>query len=222
MAALAAYDVAVTSVSFVGLAWLPTRLAGSVGGDSTASWVAVIGSVLAGLAASAVLRWRPGRWSSMWSASLARPEDPLGRRGRLLLDVERHAARAVSRWIMKRSDDCRRQAGVTPDQLLPAAWPAVRLLLRETDDREGMGLALVLSQAQAVVDDGSPAQERLLTLLQLVHDRTGPAGVRRVLDQAVRAPVRHGRTGAPVWGLGPTALPRQGVPTVSLPVDHRA
>jgi hypothetical protein len=112
-------------------------------------------------------------------------------RDRLLQRVDRAASRAVGRWVARRLDRCRRRAGATDEQLLPAVWTPARVRLRETPGAGRTEVALLLLQAQAVVDDSAPPRERLLTLLHLVHDRAGARGVRAVLDQAGRSSLRR-------------------------------
>jgi hypothetical protein len=123
-------------------------------------------------------------------------------RVQLLATVEIRAARSVAEWIDARLDRTRRRSGATDEQVLAALWSPARIRLRETVGVPRTEVALLLMQAQAVMDDGSPPQERLLTLLHLVFQRAGCAGVRSVLDQAGRAPLRHGRAAAATTSPG--------------------
>jgi len=170
--------------------------------------VVAAGAVAALLLSGVLVRRRRGLpFAAVGRAGALAQEPMLTVRGRLLVRVERRAARASARWIGDRLERCSRRAGVPDDLLLPAVWAPARLRLRESVGVGRTEVALLLLQAQAVVDDASPPHERLLTLLHLVHDRSGRRGVRSVLDQAVRGPLRHGRSGAPSWGVGPGAVP---------------
>ena len=170
--------------------------------------VTLVGTALALASTGLVLHRRRG----LPLAALGRPgvlaqEPVMTVRARLLARVEREAGRASARWISARLDVCRRQASVPDEDLLGAVWAPGRIRLRESVGVGRTEVALLLLQAQAVVDDASPPLERLLTLLHLIHGRTGRRGVRRVLDQALRGPLRHGRSGTPAWGTGPGAVP---------------
>jgi hypothetical protein len=154
---------------------------------------------------SALVRRRRGvRWQRL-PGRAGRNRRPTVR-DTLLLAIERRANRAVSRWIAGRADHSRHRGAVTPELLLPALWPPVRLLLRESVGVSRTELVLLLRQAKAVLDDAAPAQDRLLTLLHLVHRGFGRAGVRRVLNQARRSPVHQARNvtaGMPAAGTAP-------------------
>jgi hypothetical protein len=204
-AAVAVHDVAAGLAGYLLLGALPSLALGDgpardvLAGVATALTLAVTGRLLhrrRGLPLAAI--GRPG--------ALAQ-EPMLTLRAGLLVRVERRAVRGASRWIVEQLDACRRRAATTDDQLLPALWAPARLRLRESVGVGKTEVALLLLQAQSVVDDASPPRERLLTLLHLVHERSGRAGVRSVLDQAVRGPLRHGRSGAPAWAPGPGAVP---------------
>jgi hypothetical protein len=223
---LVVHDLVVGLVLLGLLAALPTETAagaaffGSSGtGSSGAVWV-----VLAGLIATTMLtpllldRRRAARPVRLARRLRFAGEPRLSRRDLLLQAIERRSVRATSEWLAARAEVCRRRTAATPELLLPAVWPPVRQVLRETAGVRRTDLSLLLQQAQTVADDAAPAQERLLTLLQLVYDRAGRSGVRRVLDQARRAPLRHGRSGAPAWGLGASAAPRK---TIQLRPDAR-
>ena len=205
-AGLLLHDLVVGAAAFAVFVLLPVELAGRWAGESARPWV-----LAAGLAASLLLT--PSLLDRRRGAALVpgprrrrlAAEPRPSRRELLLQAVERRSVRAVSSWLSVQVDRCRRRCAATAELLLPALWPPARQVLRETAGVSRTELTLLLQQAQAVVDDAAPAQERILTLLQLVHDRAGRGGVRRVLRQARRAPLRHGRAGASIWGLGGAA-----------------
>jgi len=204
---LVAHDVAVGFAAYTVLAVLPVRLLPTVAALVPVP-VATIGTLLALLVSGSVVRRRRGLpFAAMGRPGALSQEPMLTVRGRLLVRIERRAARASARWIATRLERCRRRAGVPDEQLLPAVWAPGRIRLRESVGVGRTEVALLLLQAQAVVDDASPPHERLLTLLHLIHDRAGRRGVRSVLDATIRGPLRHGRTGAPSWGVGPGAVP---------------
>ncbi|MDQ1286594.1 MAG: hypothetical protein QG622_159 [Actinomycetota bacterium] len=118
-------------------------------------------------------------------------------RSRLLDAAEREGRRASSRWIDVRLERCRRQTGATHEQLLSALWPAVRLRLREVTGIPRTEMALLLVQAQAVADDVAPPEDRMRTLLHLLHDRAGRRVVAAALEETRRTPIRHVRSGLP-------------------------
>ena len=199
--ALVLHDVAAGLVACALFAGLPAGLAGTGPVPVT---VTVTVALLALGATGQLLRRRRG----LPLAAVGRPgalaqEPILTLRGRLLAAIGHGAARASSWWVGAQLDACRRRASATDEQLLPAVWAPARVRLRETVGVGRTEVALLLLQAQSVVDDASPPQERLLTLLHLVYDRSGRRGVRTVLDQAWRGPLRHGRSGAPAWGPPP-------------------
>jgi hypothetical protein len=138
-------------------------------------------------------------------------------RRRLLDSVELAGARGTARWIGAGLDRARRRCGATPEQMLPALWPPARLRLREAPGVPRTEVALLLLQAQSVMEDASPPGERMLTLLHLVHARAGRRGVRGALDEARRSPVRHGRSGAAAWGASPQAVPTPVSPAAPAP-----
>jgi hypothetical protein len=213
-AGLVAHDLVAGLLLLGVLAVLPAeRLAGSASfGDSGAVWIVLVGLVATTLLTPLLLdRRRAARPVRLAHRRRFAGEPRLSRRDLLLQAIERRSVRATSEWLAARAELCRRRTAATPELMLPAVWPPVRQVLRETAGVRRTDLSLLLQQAQAVADDASPAQERLLTLLQLVYDRAGRSGVRRVLDQARRAPLRHGRTGAPAWGLGSAAPPRRSI-----------
>lgn len=214
VAALVLHDVAVglavlAPVALLAERWLPR--AGGVG------VLVMTGAVLVALAGAAALgRRRRGPAVLALVAPrdrVAEPVPPL--RARLLTEIERSGVRGTTRWLVAEAARCRLRCGATADQLLPALWPAVRLRLREAPGVPRTEVALLLLQAQTVMDDASPADERMLTLLHLVHDRTGRSGVRAALEQARRSPVRHGRPVA-TWGAPAGVTPSGAGP---LPAD---
>lgn len=201
-----AAGISVAAVLAGGLRWLTASLGWQAG---LAAGVDVLVPVVALVLSAAVLHRRRG----IGFRSLLRPRNRVVEtcptlRSRLLDAVERSAVRGTARWISAGLERCRRRCGATPEQLLPALWPPVRLRLREAPGVPRTEVALLLLQAQAVVEDASPPGERMLTLLHLVHDRAGRRGVRGALDQARRSPVRHGRSGAAAWGASPQAVPK--------------
>jgi hypothetical protein len=218
-AGLVAHDVVAGLLLLGLLAMVPAEwAAGSASpGGSAAVWIGLAGLVAATLLTPLMLDRRRAASPVRLTRRLRFAGEPrLSRRDLLLQAIERRSVRATSEWLAARAELCRRRTAATPELMLPAVWPPVRQVLRETAGVRRTDLSLLLQQAQAVADDASPAQERLLTLLQLVYDRAGRSGVRRVLDQARRAPLRHGRTGAPAWGLGSSAAPRK---TIQLPPE---
>lgn len=174
---------------------------------TTIAEVAACGAAV--LASSAVLRRRHGLNARAMAGRGRRVAEPCQTaRARLLGSIELAGVRGAARWIDVRLESCLRRSGGTADQVLPALWPAVRLRLREVPGTPRTEVALLLLQAQAVMEDASPARERMLTLLHLVYERAGRPGVRGAVEQARRAPVRHGRPGpATTWGSAPVAVP---------------
>jgi hypothetical protein len=213
--ALVGHDVAIGLAGYALLAVLPARLATSLVDPAL---FAVLGSVLTLALSGPLLRRRRGLPLAAIGHPGAFAQEPMMTwRARLLARVERSALRVSARWIAERLDACRRRASVTDEQLLPAVWTPGRIRLRETVGVGRTEVALLLLQAQAVVDDASPPQERLLTLLHLIHDRAGRRGVRSVLEQAVRGPLRHGRAGMPTWGPGAVPGPMATAPANPFP-----
>jgi hypothetical protein len=217
--ALPLHDAVVGLAALAVLAGLPgVLLDGPLGrwigtGPGLARAAVLIGAALSVPAATALLRRRSGYPVPLPAALATRlrrwaPGDPAATcRVRLLATVELSAARASARWLGGRLERTLREADATDEQLLAGLWSPARIRLRETVGVPRTEVALLLMQAQAVMDDGAPAQDRLLTLLHLVYQRSGRRGVRAVLDQAGRSPLRHGRDGAPAWGTAPGALP---------------
>lgn len=174
----------------------------------------VVACLLAAALSEALLRRRRG----IGLRSLLRPRHRVAEpvppvRRRLVDAVERAAVRQVARWIDGEIDRGLDRNGGGADQLLPALWPGVRLALREAPGVPRTEVALLLLQAQAVMDDASPARDRMLALLHLVYARAGRAGVRAALEQARRSPVRHSRPGPAAWSASPDAVPRPVAPT---------
>jgi hypothetical protein len=218
---LVLHDVAAGISVAAALAAGMRRLTASLGWqDGLAAGVDALVPVVALVLSSALLHRRRG----VGFRSLLRPRNRVVEtcptlRSLMLDAVERAAVRGTARWISAGLERCRRRCGATPEQLLPALWPPVRLRLREAPGVPRTEVALLLLQAQAVVEDASPSDERMLTLLHLVHHRAGRRGVRGALDQARRSPVRHGRSGAAAWGSSPQAVPKPVQAAVELPAD---
>jgi hypothetical protein len=214
---LIVHDLAVGLAGYGLFAVLPPALLPGGGAPAGAGAPAGIGGpllsgvagTLAGLAvAGRLLRRRRGVPLRSIGAAISNPgslaREPLPTaRERLLARIERHAERASARWIGAQLDACRRQSAASDDQLLSAVSVPVRFRLRETVGAGRTEVALLLLQAQSVLNDASPALERLLTLLHLVHDRSGRRGVRDVLGQA-----RRGAGAARVPGPGLPGDPR--------------
>jgi hypothetical protein len=215
--ALLLHDVLVGWICLAALGGLGRWVARHAGLPESAATSGAVAACLLGAALSeALLRRRRG----VGLRSLLRPRhrvaEPVPTVRRRLLDaVEFAGVRQVARWIDGEIDRGLDRNGGGVDQLLPALWPGVRLALREVPGVPRTEVGLLLLQAQAVMDDASPARDRILTLLHLVHARAGRAGVRAALEQARRSPVRHGRTGPAVWSASPDALPRPVAPTSS-------
>jgi hypothetical protein len=208
--ALVLHDVAVGWACLAVLAPLGGWAARLAGLDERTTAVVVGACALGAFALSeALVRRRRG----VGLRALARPRhrvaEPCPPARRKLLDaVELAGVRGVARWIDARLDRGLDRNGGGVEQLLPALWPGVRLQLREAPGTPRTEVGLLLRQAQSIMEDASPARERMLTLLHLVHERAGRAGVLAALDQARRSPVRHGRSGAAAWGASPDAIPR--------------
>lgn len=214
-AALLAHDVLAGVAGFVVLAVVP----GNAVPGPAAAGTAGAGTVLALLLTGRLLRRRRGLPVATLGRRGALAQEPmLTLRGRLLLRVAGVASQATSRWIDGRLEACRRRTGVTDEHLLAAVWTPARIRLRETVGVGRTEVALLLLQAQAVVEDASPPLDRLLTLLHLVHDRSGRWGVRAVLDQAARGALRHGRTGGTAWAPAAGGIPGPAVPPSPFPV----
>lgn len=175
-----------------------------------------LGTALGAVLAVAGTGWWLGRRQGLPLAGLGRAgalaRDPVPTvRDRLLTAVRQAATRDASRWIAARLDGSRRRASVTDDQLLPAVWAPARIRLRTAAGLGRTEVALILQQAQGIVEDGAPARERLLTLLHLVLDRAGRRGVRSALDQGGRVASRHAPA-VPVWTPPGDAFPTLGPP----------
>lgn len=209
MAGIVAHDVVAGLAAYAVLAALPAAV---LAGTSHVLVVAV-GTLLALVLTDGLLHRRRG----VPLTAVGRPgalslEPVITVRIKLLDRLQQVAARASARWIGASLDDARRRACVNDDELLAAVWSPVRIRLRETVGVGRTEVALLLIQAQSVVDDGSPPRERLLTLLHLVHDRSGRRGVRSILKQAVRGPLRHGRSGSAPWGTPPPSTTAAPIP----------
>jgi hypothetical protein len=197
VAALVGHDVVVGLAGYGLLGVVPMSVLVPAGADLRL--VAVAGVLLALALSGRVLRRRRGLPVAALGAVLSRPGtlalDPLPTlRDALLATIERRAGRASAAWITGQLDTCRRRCAVTEDQLLPALLAPVRSRLRESVGVSRTEVALLLLQAQSVADDASPARERLLTLLHLVHQRCGRRAVRAVLEAARPALAGDSRT----------------------------